>query len=118
MPDINYIQLQKQVLMKLSAKKSPLTGNEVRFIRKFFKKTLMSFGKAFGVTHVTVLLWEKRGDLPSKISPAAEKCVRLFVLNQLDVDDHVFRDGYRGVDISELAERHASPPLTLEPFAF
>ncbi|HSX03639.1 MAG TPA: hypothetical protein VLG76_02815 [Rhabdochlamydiaceae bacterium] len=58
-PEIDYNKFQKHVLLALSLKTSPLTGNEIHFIRTYFEMTLENFGKQFGVTHVAVLNWEK-----------------------------------------------------------
>jgi len=41
-PDIDYNKLQKAILNALVKKQSSLTGNEIRFIRKYFRKTLMN----------------------------------------------------------------------------
>ncbi|HXF28233.1 MAG TPA: DUF4258 domain-containing protein, partial [Chlamydiales bacterium] len=74
--DIDYNKLQKEVLVELATKSITLTGNEIRFIRKYFRKTLEAFGKELGVTHVAVLDWEKAGEQTIKINPATEKCLR------------------------------------------
>ena len=46
--DIDFNKLQSAVLLHLSYKKVPLTGNEVKFIRKFFSLTTTAFGRLFG----------------------------------------------------------------------
>lgn len=69
-PDIDYNQLQQDVLVSLAKKDSPLTGNEIRFIRKFFRKTLEMFGQEFGVSQTAVMDWEKQENSPIKINPA------------------------------------------------
>lgn len=103
-PDIDYNTLQKAVLIALSCKSSPLTGNEIRFVRKYFGKTLESFGDEFGVSHAAVIDWEKEENQPIKINPATEKCIRLFILDSLQVSDHAFREGYQEVELKKLAE--------------
>lgn len=80
-PEIDYNQMQKVVLCALTTKPHSLTGNEIRFIRKYFRKTLEAFGQEFGVSHVAVMDWEKEGNMPVKINPATEKCIRLFILD-------------------------------------
>ena len=118
--DVDYNQLQKAVLIALATKSTSLTGNEMRFIRKYFKKTLASFGQEFGVSHVAVIDWEKAENNPAKINPATEKCVRLFIMDGLDVGDHQFRESYHEVKIMNLAQqqktkkKHPFEPLTFD----
>src|SRR5579872_6426567 len=91
-PAIDYNKLQKQVLLALTQKPIVLTGNEVHFIRTYFEMTLENFGKHFGVTHVAVLAWEKMGDKPAKINPTTDLCIRLFILEKLNMSNQVFRE--------------------------
>lgn len=76
--DINFNHLMKAVLLSLATKNTPLTGNEIRYIRKYFRFTLEAFGKEFGVSHSTVIDWEKEENNPLKMDPATEKTFRLF----------------------------------------
>lgn len=119
-PDIDYNHLQKAVLIALASKPSSLTGNEVRFIRKYFRKTLEAFGLEFGVSHAAVIDWEKEENNPVKINPATEKCIRLFIIDELDLGDLKFRKNYHEVEIKKLAEQQKSnkkvqfEPMTLD----
>lgn len=118
-PDIDYNILQKVVLIALAGKPSSLTGNEIKFIRKYFKKTLEAFGLEFGVTHVAVIDWEKKENNPIKINPATEKCIRLFIIDSLHLGDHEFRESYHDVDIQRLAEQQkAKKKYLFEPLTF
>jgi transcriptional regulator with XRE-family HTH domain len=101
-PDIDYNQLQKAVLLHLCHKSSPLTGNEIKFIRKYFEMTLAEFGKKFGCSHVAVIKWEKFGNKFAKIEPTTDICIRLFVFSQLNTKDSAFRRLYDELDITEL----------------
>lgn len=58
-PDIDYNRLQKAVLLSLATKPANLTGNEISYVRKYFKRTLEAFGLEFGVSHAAVIDWEK-----------------------------------------------------------
>ena len=82
-PDINYNELEKAVLMVLCQKSSKLTGNEIRFIRLYFEMTLQVFAKRFGVQHPTVVKWENFKDLPTNMAIGTEKDIRLFIISQL-----------------------------------
>lgn len=56
--DINFNKLRTEVMNFLIHKQTALTGEELRFIRKHLEMTTTEFGKALGVSHVTVLKWE------------------------------------------------------------
>lgn len=105
MLDINFNQLMKAVLLSLATKSSSLTGNEIRYIRKYFRLTLDAFGKEFGVTHAAVIEWEKEGNNPVKMNPATEKCIRLYALDSLLLGDHAFRKSYHKIDIKNLVKQ-------------
>ena len=57
--DINLNALQRFVFNGLIHKPYPFTGKEIRFMRKFLGMTTTELGKSLGVTHVTILKWEK-----------------------------------------------------------
>ncbi|MGC1879308.1 MAG: hypothetical protein WA347_01935 [Rhabdochlamydiaceae bacterium] len=118
-PAIDYNKLQKEVLLALTHKPVALTGNETHFIRTYFELTLENFGKHFGVTHAAVLIWEKTGDKPAKINPTTELCIRLFILEKLNMNNQIFREAFREFDIAGIVEAYktsslkASKPVTL-----
>ena len=123
-PDINYNQLQQGVLLALCSKSTPLTGNELRFIRQYLEKTLTEFAHQFGVTHPTVLHWEKSKDTFAKVTPTTELCIRLYILDSLKADDRVFRKTFRRFDCFKFSEeikskkkRIEGSPLRLTPSA-
>src|ERR1700722_14294283 len=57
--DVNLNVLQLFVFKGLIRKPSPLTGREMRFMRKFMDLTTEDLGKKLGVTHAAVVKWEK-----------------------------------------------------------
>lgn len=83
-PAIDYNKLQKTVLLELSQKPGPLTGNEVHFIRIYFEMSLEVFGKHLEVTQAIVLNWEKAKNKSAKISPEIELSLRLFVILRIE----------------------------------
>lgn len=110
-PAIDYNKLQKEALLALTHKPIALTGSEVHFIRTYFEMTLESFGKQFGVTHVAVLTWEKTNNKPAKINPTTELCIRLSILEKLDMNNQVFREAFREFDIAGIAKTYKTPSL-------
>ena len=78
--DINLNALQLWVFNELIHKQSPLTGKEMKFMRKFMHLTTESFGKRVGVSHAAVVKWEKE---QAKLSPVQEIYIRMVFLELL-----------------------------------
>ncbi len=112
-PAIDYNKLQKAVIIALCHKLTPLTGNEIHFIRTFFEMTLEDFGKQFGMTHVAVINWERAKNRPAKASPTTELCIRLFILEKLKINNEIFRETFREFDIQRIAKEQKT--LAKEP---
>lgn len=102
--DINYNDLQKAVLLHLCYKPVPLTGSEIKFIRAYLEMTLSEFGTQFGVSHVAVLKWEKRGNYYAKLETTTDVCIRLFIFSHLRSSGSAFRKLYDEIDIPKLAK--------------
>lgn len=96
-PDLNYEELAGAVLKSLCFKPVRLTGNEIRFIRLKAEMTLQVFAQRFGVTHPSVIKWEKQGDNPTKMNWSTEKDIRLFGLLQTK-DENQLLQLYRTLD--------------------
>jgi DNA-binding transcriptional regulator YiaG len=56
--DIDLNALQKFVFNGLIHKPYPLTGREIRFMRKFLEMSTTELGEKLGVTHATIVKWE------------------------------------------------------------
>src|SRR3989338_2931031 len=82
--NVNYDRIATLVLEELCWKDSRLTGNEIKFIRHYFKMTLQSFAKRFYVTHAGVIKWEKTKTKTTEMAWTTEKDIRLFVLSNLE----------------------------------
>jgi DNA-binding transcriptional regulator YiaG len=111
--DIDLNRLQEALLRALVSKPVPLTGAELRFIRKFLELTTSDFGKHLGVTHTAVLKWESD---KAAINPTTEKCLRLNILDRLHAKDQEFRKAYLNINIAMLAKhrKEKSGPVILE----
>lgn len=79
-PMIDFESVERHVLCHLAGQRSPLTGNQARFIRLHMEKTLEAFGALFGVTHAAVKKWESHGDEPAGMGWSTEKDLRLCAL--------------------------------------
>lgn len=100
--DINFNGLQKAVLLSLCHKPMPLTGNEIKFVRKYFQLTLAEFGEKFGCSHPAVIKWEKHGNRFAKIEPTTDVCIRLFIFSHLNGKSNAFKKLYDELDIMQL----------------
>src|ERR1700722_12317287 len=99
--DINLDKLQLYMLHALIHKPVPLTGSELRFIRKFLELSTPDFGRLFGVSHPAVLKWEKE---EVHLNPSTEICIRLYVLKHLHAKGEEFRKLYDEISIETLAK--------------
>ena len=96
--DINYDDLAKTVLLYLSKKPVPLTGNEIRFIRYYFSITMREFAHRLGVKHPAIVKWEDKKDQFAAITWGVEKDIRLFILDKLCASNKDFREGYKELE--------------------
>ena len=104
MIDINLAALQRFVFHGLIHKPCPLTGKELRFMRKFLGMSTTEFGEKVGVSHAAVVKWEKE---QAQMSPAQESYMRLFLCE-------CFRDSellriYREIRPEMLAKAEKKP---------
>lgn len=108
-PDISYNKLQKAVLLHLCYKKTPLTGNEIKFIRKYLELTTKEFGYIFGYTHSAVLKWENQEDHIARMSPTAEFYLRIYALEHIQKEKSALKDLYNTIHIPDLAKYLKNP---------
>lgn len=107
-PDINYNDLEKTILILLCHKPFKLTGNELRFIRLYFEMTLQEFAKRFGVQHPTIIKWENFKDDSTNMSLGTEKDIRLFIINHVLGLRQVGKL-YKELENTELNSKHSEP---------
>lgn len=94
-PLIDYDIFQRRVLELLVTKVSRLTGNEVRFIRQYFRYTLETFATLLKVSHPAVMKWEDHGDAPTSMSASTEILLRLIVQQRLESSGAKFIKTFR-----------------------
>jgi transcriptional regulator with XRE-family HTH domain len=100
--DINFNKLQLAVLCSLIRKPAPLTGDELKFMRKFLNLSTTDFGKIFGVTHVAVVKWES-GKTRANLS--TDVCIRLYLFDHLiKAKDKDFRNLYHEINPEVLSK--------------
>jgi DNA-binding transcriptional regulator YiaG len=105
MADIDYNKLKKVVIELLAKKPIPLTGNEVRFIRQYFKMNYTQFAQQLGQTRQAITKWESKENDFSMMTPSTELHIRLSILNWLDASNEVFRKIYNELDSNDELKR-------------
>lgn len=111
-PIINYKTLGSEVVEALCQKETPLTGNQVKFIRQYFELSLRDFAKLFGLSHPAVLKWEKHADDFADISPAIEKALRLEAVFRLGMKAKDFYRVYS--ELKDIASKLQKSEVTRE----
>ena len=113
--DINFNKLQLTVLNYLLRKPAPLTGDELKFMRKFLNLSTTDFGKIFGVTHAAVIKWESG---QTRINLSTDVCIRLYMCNHLKAKDKEFRNLYYQINPEVLSKNknEAVLPLVINAF--
>jgi DNA-binding transcriptional regulator YiaG len=112
-PYINYNKLDKYILLEICKMPYRLTGNQVRYIRLYFEKTLKQFADILKVKHSSIIHWEKQKDNIAKITWGTELSIRLFVLYQLESDAKRFQQYYADLIKQNITEK-ASYQLDLD----
>ena len=59
-PEINYKELELKTVQSLIASSIALTGNQLRFLRKFMKKSLRDIANDIEVSHAQIKNWEDK----------------------------------------------------------
>lgn len=109
--DIDMNVLQIFVFKGLIHKPYPLSGRELKFMRKFLQMSSTEFGKKLGVSHATVVKWEKE---QAKISPLQESYIRMFLFEHLQNDELLSL--YQTIRPEKLAEakQEKSAPFSID----
>ena len=94
-------KIYKKVLLSLCWRPFPLLGQEVFFIRRYFKLTIAEFAKKLGLKAFSVLNWEKRKDNIAKVPFSVDLRMRLFVIKGLGYDEKVFKSDFRIIDLEK-----------------
>jgi DNA-binding transcriptional regulator YiaG len=97
--DVDMNALQVLIFKGLVHKPYPLTGKEIRFMRKFLELSTTEFGKKLGISHATIVKWEKE---QAKISPMQESYIRMVLFECLQ--DNEITSLFKEIRPEKLAE--------------
>lgn len=105
--DVDFQSLQKAILRELINKQAPLSGAELKFIRKYFELSTTDFGVILGVSHASISKWENEKAKPPS---SADIYIRLYALDYLRGKDREFRNLYSAISPESL-ERNKKKKL-------
>jgi len=80
------LAISKEIAKCLIIKTTPLTGKEIRFLRKHMTMKAIEFAKRIGVDNATVSRWENEKD---PHSPIADRFIRLSCAVEMGYIDEV-----------------------------
>jgi DNA-binding transcriptional regulator YiaG len=93
-PDIDYNTLQSAMAVFVPLKPLPLTGNEVRFLRRHLGLSQQDLAGQLSVTRQCVINWEKTADQPTGMADPTEKMFRLYALRSQNVSSTQFEKAF------------------------
>lgn len=83
-PDVDWTKIALPVVIYICvAQDMALSGNQVKFIRHHLNMSMRDFAKFLGVTHQSVMRWEKKGKSAAQIEEHTEFVLKLKVLKEL-----------------------------------
>ncbi len=83
-PKIDIRKVADLAIKKLVVQKDRFTGNQVRFIRKYFSMSLRDFAETVvRESHTAVAKWEKSGNEITSMDINIEKIIRLYIYQKI-----------------------------------
>jgi len=82
-PIIDIRTISDWAIRFLIVKNEMLTGDHIRFIRKYFSFTVMEFAKEIKVPEETIEGWELCGDFPTNISTVMNMKIQNYIFDRL-----------------------------------
>lgn len=103
-PDIDFAKLAPELIKFICTEQEiPLNGNQVKFFRHSLNLSLRDFAKFVGVTHQSVMRWEKQKNLPAKIDAHTEIVLRIQMLKRFHGEEKEILEAANQVeDVSRL----------------
>jgi DNA-binding transcriptional regulator YiaG len=82
-PKIDVRKVADMAIKSLLFQESKLNGNQIKFIRTYFSKTLREFSMIIGETPSTIKEWENFSNRPINMKLGDEILLRSFIFNTL-----------------------------------
>lgn len=96
----NLSGLHAAIAGHLVRKRERLSGQEIRFLRKYLNFSSAEFAETIGVAPETISRWEKDKD---RIGPAADRLLRMFVVHAK------LHDNYPIANFAKISSRNSAP---------
>ena len=78
-PVIDDIAIANKWIKKIGQAKDRLTGNQIKFIRSYFKMSLREFAIVVNETHTAISKWESYGNEVAKMDLNIEKIIKMYI---------------------------------------
>lgn len=95
-------ELHRVLAAAIVRRASRLTGDEVRFLRKYLGYSGVDFAKVIGVTAETVSRWENAKE---KMGASAEKLLRMLIVHKQPIRQ------YRVETLAQISEKAVTKPI-------
>lgn len=82
-PEINYNELKVQTIRALIMSPKALSGAQLKFLRKYMKKSLRDLGEELEVSHAQIKNWEDKNLEFTGLTQNQERKLKNHVLNYL-----------------------------------
>lgn len=89
-------QIEREISREILARRIPLRGKEVQFIRKSFGLSMRALGEILGLSHVAIQKWEKHPN--KRLDLVNEIAVRATIAEHIHMDMLVKDVVLRGVN--------------------
>ncbi|MED7789678.1 hypothetical protein [Francisella sp. 19X1-34] len=88
-PVIDDIAIANKWIRKIGESKDRLTGNQLKFIRSYFKMSLRQFSNVVNESHTAIAKWENVGNEIAKMDLNIEKIIKMYICREVmkDADD-------------------------------
>ncbi|APC96148.1 helix-turn-helix transcriptional regulator [Francisella tularensis subsp. novicida] len=88
-PIIDDIAIANEWIKKIGESKDRITGNQLKFIRSYFKMSLRQFSEVVNESHTAIAKWEKSGNEVAKMDLNIEKIIKMYICREVmkDTDD-------------------------------
>jgi len=120
-PKIDVKKVADLAIASLYSQKERLTGNQVRFIRKYFSMSLRQFAnEVVNESHTAVNKWEKSGNNATNMDINIEKMLRLYIYDKIFVETKKQKNGFHKAykQITAIPPaKVAAKPLTVDTAA-
>ncbi len=84
-PKIDVRKVADIAILSLVDQKSRFTGNQIKFIRTYFSKSLREFSVIVNESHMAINKWEKFKDKPTNMDINIEILLRLYIFDQISI---------------------------------